>query len=603
MMRQTGDRENLLRPISFVLLGICVSFAMVRASDAKVLGYAHFEEAGLFEQDPLLWQTELSVQTIEQDGDLWLSTMEGSCCGAVTLIEEIDTNVSIRTQLRLDSGAAGLMSRWGGGPMGRDGYFAWVNPDGTLDASLVVRAHGGVYEFDAVPVLAPEQLQEDLIFQMDLRGANLSARVWPVSENPPLAPQWSTDLPDGLPITSGRSGVLISDTAVMSEAAFRYVQIDSVPIPITYDDFEDGNEAGWSRVQNIPASLGSGNYSVENGEYRMQSLLPIPPGTGSGNDNASMFSIFKLTSRTENEQSPDFRNGSFRVKVRSNEEGSDILNGLRNTVGTTAYGFFASTETGEFSIGSFRGSIPATEHVVSETGETPFQVGEDWILEGTTIDNRATLKYWRAGDAEPATPQLVFLDPDPIWPTGKTEAYIGGYVHSEHATPANLDVSFDDAYYRFIDRWTEGDFSIDYDLDAADIDRLNAEIRSGENDLFFDLNGDALVNDSDRTQWVKQLKGTSFGDANLDGSFGTSDLVAVFKAGQYEDGIAQNSTWATGDWNGDGEFDTSDLTIAFQDGGFETNAQAVHSVPEPSSAAIYVLLVAVGFWSKRLRWA
>jgi hypothetical protein len=56
------------------------------------------------------------------------------------------------------------------------------------------------------------------------------------------------------------------------------------------------------------------------------------------------------------------------------------------------------------------------------------------------------------------------------------------------------------------------------------------------------------------------------GDANRDGVFNSSDLVQVFQAGEYEDGIQKNSTWEEGDWNGDSEFDTSDLVLAFQTG-------------------------------------
>ncbi|MCA9166283.1 MAG: hypothetical protein KDB23_01385 [Planctomycetales bacterium] len=593
---RTYSDGNVSRPILTVLLLLCASILNLRISGAVTIGYADFEEAGLFQLDPPLWLRD-SVQLREQDGNLSLS--RSGCCGGIGLLQSIDSDVSLRTQLRLTSGNFGLISRWGGGPNRDDGYFAWINSDGALDA--VVRVNGVETAFDAVPVLTPAQMQEDLIFQMDLQQSNLSARIWPVSDNPPLEPQWSTVLPDDLLIVSGQSGVYVGNDLAASEAELRYLQLDSRPIAITYDDFEDRSAVGWQQVQNIPSSLGGGQYTFENGEYRMRSNSPIPTGTGGGNADASMFSIFSPTRRAQAEEGPDFRNGSFRVKVRSNEGGSDILYGLRNTTNTTAYAFFASTETGEFSIGSFRGSIPATEHVVSAAGETPFRVGEDWMLEGTTIDNRVTLKYWRVGEAEPETPQLVFLDPDPILPTVRTDGYIGGYVHSGHATPAMLDISFDDPYFRFIDRWNNGDFSIDYDLDAADIDRLNAEIRSGQNDPFFDLTGDGLVNDADRVHWVKQLKGTWFGDANLDGSFGTDDLVTVFQAGQYEDGIARNSTWATGDWNGDGEFDTSDLTYAFQDGGFGANANAAVAVPEPASFGMTILALAGYAWSQRRR--
>ena len=45
-------------------------------------------------------------------------------------------------------------------------------------------------------------------------------------------------------------------------------------------------------------------------------------------------------------------------------------------------------------------------------------------------------------------------------------------------------------------------------------------------------------------------------------------MTAVFQAGEYEDNLVGNSTWAEGDWNGDGEFDSADLVLAFQDNGF-----------------------------------
>ena len=54
------------------------------------------------------------------------------------------------------------------------------------------------------------------------------------------------------------------------------------------------------------------------------------------------------------------------------------------------------------------------------------------------------------------------------------------------------------------------------------------------------------------------------GDANGDGRFDSSDLVAVFVAGEYEDAIPGNSTFAEGDWNGDGDFDSRDMVYVFQ---------------------------------------
>ncbi len=134
-----------------------------------------------------------------------------------------------------------------------------------------------------------------------------------------------------------------------------------------------------------------------------------------------------------------------------------------------------------------------------------------------------------------------------------------------------------------------GDFDGNGVLDADDIDLLASEVRRQTNLSSFDLNGDALVDSNDLRTFVDDLRQTYFGDANLDGEFNSSDLVAVFEAGEYEDDLAGNSGWATGDWTGDAEFSSSDLVAAFQGGGYEQGPrEAVASVPEPSSCCLII---------------
>ena len=71
------------------------------------------------------------------------------------------------------------------------------------------------------------------------------------------------------------------------------------------------------------------------------------------------------------------------------------------------------------------------------------------------------------------------------------------------------------------------------------------------------------------------------------------ELVSLLQAGQYEDGVQQNSTWATGDWNADGEFEKADLLLALQDGGYgEGSLAALAAVPEPPAM---VLILAGSF--------
>jgi hypothetical protein len=149
-----------------------------------------------------------------------------------------------------------------------------------------------------------------------------------------------------------------------------------------------------------------------------------------------------------------------------------------------------------------------------------------------------------------------------------------------------------------------GDFNGNGVLDAGDIDALSREAASGANNPAFDVNTDGMVNAEDRRVWVDQLRRTYFGDSNLDGEFNSTDFVVVFQAGQYEDAIADNSSWSTGDWNGDSDFDTSDFVLAFQAGGYEKGPRAaISSVPEPNSVVLLLFgSIVFGVRTQVRRW-
>jgi hypothetical protein len=143
-----------------------------------------------------------------------------------------------------------------------------------------------------------------------------------------------------------------------------------------------------------------------------------------------------------------------------------------------------------------------------------------------------------------------------------------------------------------------GDFDGNDVLELSDVDLLMAWIRGTSPfwwlDGMFDLNRDGRVSGDDLHVWVKDLRQTWFGDANLDGEFNSSDLVTVFAAGEYEDAFAGNSTWEEGDWNADGDFTSGDLIVAFQDGGYELGPrQPIAAVPEPSGVLLAALAVIV----------
>ena len=146
---------------------------------------------------------------------------------------------------------------------------------------------------------------------------------------------------------------------------------------------------------------------------------------------------------------------------------------------------------------------------------------------------------------------------------------------------------FNDWEHSYIVEYQEvnGDFDLNGLLNAADVDLLTQEIVGQRHPLLFDLNGDSLVDLVDHQVWVKDLKETWIGDADLNGEFNSSDFVQAFQAGTYE--TKEPAGWSEGDWNGDGIFDSSDFVIAFQDGGYEQGLRTdPAAVPEPASAIL-----------------
>ena len=87
-----------------------------------------------------------------------------------------------------------------------------------------------------------------------------------------------------------------------------------------------------------------------------------------------------------------------------------------------------------------------------------------------------------------------------------------------------------------------GDFDADDALDVADIDMLAQD--SSVRWRIHLLAAGCRVRPERRRQrkledhrvWVKDLKHTWFGDADLNGEFNSNDFVQVFQAGKYEQG-------------------------------------------------------------------
>jgi hypothetical protein len=104
------------------------------------------------------------------------------------------------------------------------------------------------------------------------------------------------------------------------------------------------------------------------------------------------------------------------------------------------------------------------------------------------------------------------------------------------------------------------DFNGDLKIDPRDIDLLFANF--GGN-LKFDTNGDGTVNQLDVIEYVQNVLGTEFGDADLDGDVDLDDfnrLALNFNA--------TGAGWAGGDFSGNGVTNASDQTLLSQNFGF-----------------------------------
>jgi hypothetical protein len=146
---------------------------------------------------------------------------------------------------------------------------------------------------------------------------------------------------------------------------------------------------------------------------------------------------------------------------------------------------------------------------------------------------------------------------------------------------------------RSLEPWLMGDFDHDHELGESDIDVLTVAARDGSHPQTLDLTFDGLINDLDRQTWIRDLRQTYVGDANLDGVFNSSDLVAVLASGSYEADVG--SVWSTGDFNGDGRTNSSDLVAALADGGYEAGPRlAATPVPEPHESTLLWSMCVIG---------
>ena len=147
---------------------------------------------------------------------------------------------------------------------------------------------------------------------------------------------------------------------------------------------------------------------------------------------------------------------------------------------------------------------------------------------------------------------------------GGDEANVGRLLELTYGT---LQIDLDGRYFYQID------------LEHPDVSSLNGDETVTES-ITYTAGG---TNRSSTTSLTIEITAPSdqvIGDSNGDGIFNSSDLVTIFQAGEYEDGIDDNSDFNEGDWNGDGDFDSSDLIFAFQLGDYDVLAARTAAIDQ-----------------------
>jgi hypothetical protein len=200
------------------------------------------------------------------------------------------------------------------------------------------------------------------------------------------------------------------------------------------DDFNDGNDNGWQRTDTtIGQAWGPGTFDASSGAYQLRGAGNVPTG-----QEGILLSLYGGSTN------PAFKDGYLRTTLRT-ENNTLLYLVMRVDVATfTGYVFGASANTGRF----FWNKV--VNNSIVEEGPTivpnsPFAVGQDWVLEAGTVGNQLSMKAWRLGDPEPAVPQWTHTDS--TIPTGQFGV---GANHWAVLPPETVNATFDDVTFRIV---------------------------------------------------------------------------------------------------------------------------------------------------------
>jgi hypothetical protein len=174
------------------------------------------------------------------------------------------------------------------------------------------------------------------------------------------------------------------------------------------DDFSDGDDAGWTRFDSTAGQpFGPATFDASSGAYTLSTAGAVPA------DDPMAGTLISTWEGSRNNAA--FNHGTVRGIVRANTAGTTVGFLLRasDTPGMEHdYGFYASSSFGTFYIERFDVTQPHPQSIIAmgNPSSLPFAAGEDWYLEGRVVGGQLSLKAWKVGTPEPASPQLGVQD-------------------------------------------------------------------------------------------------------------------------------------------------------------------------------------------------